>query len=286
MASQGVLDRHRVAKAIVATARTHARQVGDRLQEILAPFVPEGVTLPDLTRLQLVLADYLEAQIDDVVRADEAHLKELDDDQGPRRRRDEAAESLYDTVVAIREVLVGNFGSDQANEIHGINGRTSLDPLTLFRQASRMLERLNEQAAAPPPPRLDGAGADLARLAAQLQPALDEMTQAIQEVDREIREAETTNLVKDNALAVLDRAVSTVGRALTAFDDLAGFTAFSDKIRLTLPNRRRRETAPEQESPLPETGGEGPSPEPGEASPTELREPSPPASELPSEPGT
>jgi hypothetical protein len=284
MPSKGVMDRHRVAKAIVATARTHAPQVGDRLQEILAPFVPEGETLPDLTGLQLALADYLEAQIDAIVEADEIHLEELDDDDEPRRRRDEAADELYGTVVAIREMLVGAFGSERADAIHGIDGRTSQDPLRLFRQASRMLKRLNEQAASPPLPRLDGAEVDLARLAVQLQPALDETAQAIQEVDREIREAESTNRDKDLALSALDTAVSSVGRVLTGFDDLAGFPEFSDKIRFTLPARRHRETVPEQESPLPEAGDGTPSPAPGDAPPTEVPPPSAPPADASGEP--
>ena len=286
MPSKGVLDRQRIAKAIVATARTHAPEVGDRLQEILAPFVPEGETLPDLTRLQLVLADYLEAQIDEIVQADEVHLKELDDDDGPRRRRDDAAATLYDTVVAIRETLAGPFRSQGADAIHGVDGETSRDPVTLQRQATRILERLNEESLELPPARLQGIQIDLGTLAAQLQPALDELGQAIKAVDREVREAETTIREKDNALSAVDTAVSSVGRVLTGFDNLAGFSEFSDKIRLSLPNRRRRDTPPEQESPLPETGDEGGSPAPGDAPPNELPASGGPPAEPPGEPGT
>ena len=285
MPSKGVLDRHRVAKALVAAARTHAQEVGERLQEVLAPFVPEGETLPDLSGFQLVLADYLEAQIDAIVQADELHLKELDDDQGPRRRRDEATDALHDTMVALRETLIGAFGAERAGEIHGIDGRTSRDPLTLFRQASRMLERLNDVSLALPPARLGGVQLDLGTLAGELQPALDELAQALGEVDREIRESETTIREKDIALDDLDNAVSSVGRVLTGFDDLAGLSEFSDKLRLSLPARRRREGSPEEDPSLREAEGEEPSPGDRQSPLPGLPASTPPASGSPGESG-
>jgi hypothetical protein len=255
MASKGVMDRHRIAKTIVAAARTHAREVGERLQEILAPAVGEGETLPDFVTFQLQLARYLEQRIDAIVQADELHFKELDDDQEPRRRRDEATQAVYDTLVAIRDSLTAAFGADRGAELLGVEGRTSLDPLTLFRQASRALERLTDESLELPPARLAGVDLDLATLAGQLQPALDELGQSLTTVDRELRETETTILEKDKALDAFDTAVSSIGRMLTACDDLAGFPAYSDKIRLSLPGRRRSGTSAEEEPTLPDGGG-------------------------------
>ena len=269
MASKGVMDRHRIAKTLVAAARTHAREVGDRLQEILAPAVGEGETLPDFETFQHQLARYLEQRIEAIVRADELHFKELDDDDEPRRRRDEATEALYDTMVAIRDQLTATFGADRGAALLGVDGRTSLDPLKLFRQASRALERLNDDSVELPPARLAGVDLDLATLAGQLQPALDELRLALATVDREQRETETTLQEKDRALDAFDVAVSSTGRILTAFDDLAGFPAYSDKIRLSLPGRRRSGTSTDEESPSPD-GGEGdPLPGPPTAPPEE-----------------
>jgi hypothetical protein len=42
MASKSVLDRQRVGRAIVAAARTHAQEVGERLQQILAANLTDG----------------------------------------------------------------------------------------------------------------------------------------------------------------------------------------------------------------------------------------------------
>jgi len=45
MPTQGVLDRQRVAEAILAAARIHAHPVGERMQTNLAAAVAAGETL-------------------------------------------------------------------------------------------------------------------------------------------------------------------------------------------------------------------------------------------------
>jgi hypothetical protein len=50
MSSRSVVDRQRVAADLIASARTHAQQVGERLQTHLAEPLPDGETLPDFTR--------------------------------------------------------------------------------------------------------------------------------------------------------------------------------------------------------------------------------------------
>jgi hypothetical protein len=270
MPSKGIIDRQRIAKTIVAAARMHAHEVGGRLPEVVASFVEEGETLPDFTTFQLQLARYLESRIDTIVQADELHLDELDDDQEPRRRRDRAAEVLYDTLVAVRESLNGPFGAERASEFLGIDGRTSSDPLILFRQADRAWKRLSAESPVLPPTRVDGIQADLGALAAQLRTPLDELGQALQRVDEESRAIESTLREKDLALDAFDLAVRSVGFLIKGLDGLAGFPEFSAKIRLTLPGRRRRGTGTGEESPLPEGGGEETSPEPEDGPPTDL----------------
>lgn len=55
MPSKGVIDRQRIAKSIVAAARTHAHQVGAQLDELLSPYLFEGETFTPTT-FQLVIA--------------------------------------------------------------------------------------------------------------------------------------------------------------------------------------------------------------------------------------
>jgi len=110
-----------------------------------------------------------------------------------------------------------------------------------------------------PESRLPGIQVDLDLLAAQVQPALDELARAVQDVDLELRKTESTLLLKDAALAAFDAAVAGIGRILTGFDELAGFAEFAEKIRLTLPTRRRRNNGGDEE--LPPGPESGPDPE-------------------------
>jgi len=251
MASKGVTDRQRVAKLIAAAARNHAREVGERLHEVLAPAFPDGEVPFDGVRLFDGLATYLDMRIAGIVDADESHDRELRDDDEPRRLRDQAAARLYSTLVGIRQAVLAGFGPEQLKKLLGYAGSTPADPLLLHRFASRALDLLRTPPDQPPPARFAAVQVDLVSLADELQPALDQLTAALREVDDENRQAESTRRAKDLELDAFDAAVAGIGRVVIGFDELAGFPQFADRIRLTLPNRRRRGTSDEEE-PLPE----------------------------------
>jgi len=267
MPSKGVVDRQRIGKSIVAAARTHAARVGERLHETLAPYVPDGDTLPDPTTFQLVIASYLEDRLAHLVAADEAHLAELDDDLDPRIRRDEAAQALYDKLIRIRATLNGAFGAERVDKLMGFNGPTPRDSLTLHRQTARALDRLREPDPEFPPLELSGIQFDRNALAAELQPDVDLLAAAIADVDREQRETEITKEDKDRAIEELDRVVGAIARILTGYDRLAELESYADKIRLSLPARggggdELPEVPPEDAPPTDELPG------PGEPRPT------------------
>lgn len=247
MASKGVIDRQRVASEIVAAARTHAQAVGERLQEVLAPAFPDGDGLFDLVEFQHGLARYLEMRIEAIIEADEGHLGELLDDDGPRSRRDEAATVCYRALVGIRDAIRAAFGPEHTKALLGYEGTTPTDPLLVSRLARRALEKLRNPPPELPEVRLGGLQIDLATLADELQPALDELLAALQAVRVEIKEADATLRSKDLELDAFDAAVAGIGRVITGFDALAGFPQFADKVRLTLPNRRRRGNSDEEE---------------------------------------
>lgn len=256
MASKGVIDRHRVAKIIAAAARNHARDVGTRLQEVLAPAFPDGVPF-DGVQLLDGLGRYLDMRIAAMTEADETHLRELRDDDEPRRRRDEATEELYSTLVGIRQAVLAGFGPEQLKPLLGYVGSTPVDPLVLYRVAGRALELLRTPPAELPPARFTAVQVDLVSLADELQPALDQLTAALREVDDETKTAELTRRSKDLELDAFDAAVAGIGRMVIGIDELTGFSQLADRIRLTLPGRRRRGTAegdepPQEEEPLPE----------------------------------
>lgn len=285
MASQGVLDRQRIANKIVAAVRTHAQAVGTRMQEVFAPAVAEGEPAPDFVVFQEQLARYLELRIAQMVEAEEVHFSELADDLAPRRRRDEAAQACRDSLIALRSTLSGAFGADFGDALLGVEGRTPDDPLALHRLGCRALERLNEESLEIPPRRLDGFPVDLGALASQLEPVLKELGEALREVNEEDRRREATIRERDLALDAFDTAVGSVGRIAIAFDNLAGFPDFAGRIRFTLPVRRRRGTSSPDEAPPPDGGSESPPPDPDTEPPPGEPPPGPPTG-LPEVPGT
>lgn len=239
MPTKGLIDRERIGRDILHASRTHAREVGERLNESLRFTAEEGETFPDFIHFQHQLARLLESRLDALVAADDEHLGELDDDQEPRLLRRQAADALYTKLVEVRELLRGVFGFERANSLVGITGETPLDPVTLHRQGASALERLRAPDPELPPQRLSGLQLDRDALADELQPLVDELGRILEDVKREVREREITKRSRDRALADFDTTAGAVARIQIGLDDLAGFPEYSDRIRLTRSARSR-----------------------------------------------
>lgn len=239
MASKSVLDRQRVGEAILATARTHAQEVGERLHQILAADLTDGEPPVDFTRLQLLLARHLERQLDTLVEAEEAHLQELDDDPEERLRRDEVCEEVRARIAEIRRAARGVFGTEQARVLLGVEGDTPRSPILLHRYAVRLLQRLREPITAEPvASQVSGVEFYMPKVAAALEPQVDRLDEALKAVGREEREAESTRGRRDEVIERFDQAVGGVARTLRGWCLLAGLPEFASRIRLTPPKRR------------------------------------------------
>lgn len=272
MPTKGLIDRERIGRDILHASRTHAREVGERLNESLRFTAEEGETFPDFIDLQHQLARLLESRLDALVVADRSHLEELDDDQEPRLRRRQAADALYTKLVEMRELLRGVFGFERANALVGITGETPLDPVTLHRQGASALERLRAPDPELPPQRLSGLQLDRDALADELQPLVDELGRILEDVKREVREREITKRSRDRALEDFDTTAGAVARIQIGLDELAGFSEYADRIRLTRPSRSG--TRPEDD----EERSEEPEPDERPAPPEELGPSAPDAS--------
>ena len=253
MATQGLIDRQRVGRDILHATLTHAREVGERLNQSLQFTVEEGETLPDFITFQHQLARLLESRLNGLEEADNAHLQELDDDTQPRARRDQAVDALYAKLIEARELVKGLFGTNLANALMGIDGPTPQDPLRLHTEAREVLERLREPDPELPPRRLSSVLFDRNAVADELQPFVEALGEALTDLRRESRERESTKNLRDAAIRNFDTVSRAVGRIQIGLDELAGFPDFADKIRLTLPGRGRRvrdeEELPEEPTP-------------------------------------
>lgn len=262
MPTRGLIDRQRITQDILHATRTHAREVGERLNESLQFTAEEGEVFPDFIALQHQLARLLEARLATAEDADHAHLQELDDDREPRARRERAVQALYEKLIEVRELAKGFFGTDLANALVGIDGATAQDPLILHGQAVQALKRLRAPDPNLPPLRLASVPFDRDAVADELQPFVDDLGAILEELKREGRERESTKGSRDAAFRIVDITARAIGRIQIGFDELAGFPNFAEKIRLTLPARGGRsaeeEEEPEEEQELPD----GPAPPP------------------------
>lgn len=258
MPTKGLIDRQRIGRDILHAARSHAREVGERLNVDLQVAVAEGETLADFVTLQRQLARYLELRLQALEAADHAHLQELDDDREPRLRREEATAALYSKLIEVRELLRGFYGAELAGALVGIDGATPQDPLTLHSQAVSGLERLRDPDPDLPPQRITSVALDRNALADEVQPFVDELGAILEDVKREARERESTKRQRDQAIEEFDAAVGGIGRILIGHDELAGFPDFAQKVRLTLPRRSGAESEEDEELPEGPSGPDGP----------------------------
>jgi len=243
MPAKGVVDRQRVAEGLIASARTHAQEVGERLQTNLAEPLPDGETLPDFTRLHLGLARLVEAHLAGLIESDEARVAELADDPPARRRRDEAAAAVYEHIVTVRQTVRGILGADREAALLGLRGRTSETPRVLERQAQRRLQSLEEHRDDLPAPRLCGIELDLEPATEALRARLAELSAALRDADVERLQAEEVRQSRDEALEAYDDLVRWVASLLKGCYEMAGLSECARRIRISRPKRRVADAA-------------------------------------------
>jgi hypothetical protein len=163
--------------------------------------------MPDIPLFLELTARFLDASATSMVSADEAHLQELSDDDGPRRGRDAAAAELSDTLVSLREWLTGLFGGSTLRAL-GFSGETPTDPVALERFAGEVHGALQKDRL--PPPRHKGISWDPSNTRAELAKARAALQGHLQDVAREAREAQGTLRAKNDAMAAYDQRFSRV----------------------------------------------------------------------------
>lgn len=233
MPSKGVLDYRRQGNAIVHVARVHSKEVGERLQALLAEVLEDGETLPDIPQLQLLFARLLEKRLEDLMTAEDALDMERADDHEPRKCRDSACAALRDQVVKLRALVRGVLGADREWEVLGSQGPTAAEPLALQRQTARLLERLGQPGATLLATSFEDQTLDLSSLAETLREKLDELDRALATVDLEKREVEVALRRRNKALDTFDDMVRGLADTLRGWFRLAGLPQLARPIRRT-----------------------------------------------------
>ena len=248
MATKMVTDRSAQASFLDAAATTFLREVSPSLDETLSPFLTEGETLPDLTMLPKLAVRLVESRLERLIAADKANIDAQAALLEPRKRRNDATQSLSDTMYGIRDLSRGLYGRELVARILPGDQRIPQRPKALLNDAEHVLERLQDPEQTLPTVRLEGIQIEPSQLAESLQPAKDELEVALREVDLKSREAQITQAEKDEAMAAFSVAYRASIRMLEDLSSLAGKPGLAKRVR---PTRPRRSTKPEDEAAAP-----------------------------------
>lgn len=238
MFSKMVNDRYDSAMVVIQAARTHADMVAARLLEIMAPALP-GEGSENMAGVIQRFGRTLQASVDKLVAADEAHEAEKADDVAVRVELEESIEGVYREIVDFRTGLEAVGQSDAVLHI-GLTGTTPRDPTELMRIGRVIQGQLPGLTNLVPVRR--GLVFDAMSYAEPMTLALTRLDDAREAVRREQREFEVTLLAKNEALAAYDACFMSVARALESLFRLAGLGWLADRVR---PSSRRPGTIDE-----------------------------------------
>lgn len=253
MPSKQITDRQKSALAVSAAIRTHATDAERALHDQLAPYLKKGETMPNIALLLELSARSLDAAAATMIASDESHLRELADDDAPRRNRDTAAAALSDELVILREWLTGLFGHSALRAL-GFSAETPTDPVALERFAGEVQSALQDKSL--PKPRQKGISWDPTETRAQLAKARAALQGHLQDVAREARDAEGTLRAKNDAMNSYDQRFSRVATFVSGLFRFAGETALAERVR---PSGRKPGQTAESDGEAPNGGSSAPS---------------------------
>lgn len=244
--SKMVNDRYDSAVVVIQAATTHADLVTARLVPKLAPALP-GDGTDNMAGVIRRLGRTLQASVDVLLAADEAHEAEKADDLVVRVELEESIEGVYREVVDFRAGLEA-VGQSEAVLHIGLTGTTPRDPTELMRIGRVILGQLPLLGSVEPARR--GLLFDAQSYAEPINLALVRLDAAREAMRREQRELEATLLAKNEAMAAYEACFMSVARALESLFRLAGLGWLADRVR---PSSRRPGTV---ENAPPATPGE------------------------------
>lgn len=241
MVAKLVVDREKSVRLFGAAVQTHGGTVGERVG---ARF---GVDGSGVTALLEALHGHLAARIADGVSAASEHERELADDAGLIRARDEALGALATSVIDAREAVSACWGPEGL-AAHGVAGPTPRQSDLLVAFARDFGAALGNGKLDLPAPR-PAVTVDRAALSERVTggaAALDAAEKAVR-VDR--RENEATQDGKDAALEAYDVDFQDVVPVISSLLRSAGLHRTADRL---IPSPRRPGQVEDPEASLPE----------------------------------
>lgn len=253
MASKMVTDREKSSRSVAAAAATHAAEIAAGFARELAPHLKAGEELPDLALVARLIGRKIAADIVELLRADEAHERELADDAAPREARDESATRVRNVLIDTRAAIETAYGSSGLRAL-GLDQAVPEDPSVLATTGATIVSALRDAAIKLPAPKRASMQVDRAGFAREIEAELPALVEALATVAVEEREKDATLRKKQGALSQSDRSFSRGAGWLSSSCTFAALDDLAAKVR---PSGRRPGRTAEEEEPTPPEGGSG-----------------------------
>jgi len=247
MPSKQVTDRQKSARAVTATAETHASEAAVNIEQLLSPHLQPGETFPNVSLLLRLVGRHIAAENEALVSADLNHERELSDDAAPRQARNDNADKVREILVELRSSVDATYGTAGLHTVR-LQDAVPADPSVLGTTGHAVLAALKDATNHFPPPRNNRLTLDRQSFVSDLEAALPPLDAALATVAKEVREAEVTLAQKRKALDSNDRTFSRGASTLSALFALGGLDDAASNVR---PSGRKPGQTAETEEPAP-----------------------------------
>ena len=250
MTTKMIRDRQNSAALVLAVEAAQ----GELLQRGLEVNTP-GEAPATAQGLRSALRASLEEATAAMLRADEAHERELSDDLGVRNARDAAVEGLRAQLIDLRLALQRY----PAEVLDGVFQRqaTPQEPRALERYAGVVADAL-EGTVLPETTTTPGITLtlDVAATATAIRASRERLSAALDDIAQEVREAQATKETRDQAMARYDRVFRLYASLLVTLFELAGAPGLANRVRPSA-GRPGRTQDPQPDPEGDATAGEG-----------------------------
>ncbi len=250
--SKVVLDQQFAGEELVSAVDSHGHKAAAAMEEFLRPFLAEGEVLPDLALLQDLLVRRLRLVTENLVLVDDNHEVDVENSGPALLRRQAAAESLFLTIRHIRKVLKATCDAAVCKDVFGLERSLSRRPLTLLRQAQRVIAHIEAPGFNPPTLLVAGVAVDPRTWLEELAGPTNVLAQAYDETRRAKQKAHDSRTGKNLTLSSYRQAYGRSVRLFEAIYAYGGLQKLATKLRPS--GRQAGQRAPE----VPQGGQDSP----------------------------
>ena len=180
---------------------------------------------------------------ENLVKAEDAHVRKLIQISDQKRKGEELTARLYDEQVAVRRILEGLYGPDRGFEVAAVEGETPRDLKALSHQVDQTVQLLKEPEIELPRKKAAGVAVDFGTMARSLETGLGDIVRVGGLLIRARKAAGQTVDAKRKATAAFDAVFPWAAQTVEGAFRMAGERDLADRIRTSRRRVTRRQAA-------------------------------------------